>query len=161
MRGRPKEFREYDLLAILREDPRMSIQEMCDATGIKAKSHVHGLLKKLEDQGLIRREPVLSRSVQIGGERRPKSEMKALHVTAKARAPKYSRANYEKKAEAGKHGRGKSALQSKAERRLSEEQRIEAVVARAKANEAEGGFDVLHDFRHSLVGGRVHATKIG
>ncbi len=155
MRGRPKLHREYELLSVLRNDPRMSIQEMCDAMGIKAKSHVHGLLKKLEDEGLIQREPNLSRSVSIGGVRLPRSEMKARH------APKYSKTNYEKKTAAGKQGRGTSALQSKSAKRQTEAARIEMVVARAKAMEANGGYDVIHDHRNHFYSGRVHAVKIG
>jgi DNA-binding MarR family transcriptional regulator len=61
----PKKFRRYELLEILRLDPRASIRELCDRMLVKAPSQVHGLLQELEQEGLIERNRGKARSVYI------------------------------------------------------------------------------------------------
>lgn len=47
--------RRYDLLEEIRKDQRASIRELADRMQIKSSSQVYGLLRELEDEGLIRR----------------------------------------------------------------------------------------------------------
>lgn len=42
-----------------------SVREICNAVGIKSTSTVHGHLEKLEEKGLIRRNPTKPRAIEI------------------------------------------------------------------------------------------------
>lgn len=44
-----------------------SVRELCQATGLKSTSTVHLHLQKLEERGLIEREPGLNRCIKIKG----------------------------------------------------------------------------------------------
>ena len=44
-----------------------TIREICEETGLKSTSSVHVILKKLEELGLIERDPNNSRSIRIAG----------------------------------------------------------------------------------------------
>ncbi len=46
-----------------------SVREICDATGIRSTSSVHGILRALEDQGLIERDSQNARSIHLVGSR--------------------------------------------------------------------------------------------
>ena len=142
---RPKLYRRYELLAEIRKDPRASIRELCDVMGIRAPSQVHSLLRKLEEEGVIVREPRLARSIQIGGERRAKTEMKARHVALTIRNKK----------------RQTEPVQPKAKKQTPDqlEAAIERVVQEARARE-NAGVDVLNDFRRSMRGA-IKAVKVG
>ena len=141
---RPKLHRRYELLAEIRKDPRASIRELCDVMGIRAPSQVHGLLRELEEEGLIVREPRLARSIQIGGARQPRNEMKARHHSMKEK-------NVERKRDEGWRNQKQTEAQLKAA--------IERVVRKAQTYEA-AGVDVVHDYRHRMSG-TMKAVKIG
>lgn len=51
-----KSLRRYDVLEALQLDERMTIREICKATGIKAESQVYALLWELEKEELLYRE---------------------------------------------------------------------------------------------------------
>ncbi len=51
----------------LRDNLPPTVREICDATGIRSTSSVHGILKALEDQGLIERDNQNARSIHIVG----------------------------------------------------------------------------------------------
>ena len=42
-----------------------SVREICEAVGLKSTSSVHGHLKKLEEKGLIKRDPTKPRALEI------------------------------------------------------------------------------------------------
>lgn len=44
-----------------------TVREICHATGIKSTSTVHAVLKALEDEGYISRDPKFSRAIRIEG----------------------------------------------------------------------------------------------
>ena len=44
-----------------------TVREICEETGLKSTSTVHAILKKLEELGLIERDPNNSRSIRIAG----------------------------------------------------------------------------------------------
>jgi len=44
-----------------------TVREICTATGIKSTSTVHAVLKSLEDEGYISRDPRFSRAIRIEG----------------------------------------------------------------------------------------------
>ncbi len=44
-----------------------TVREICEETGLRSTSSVHAILKKLEEMGLIIRNPNNSRSIQIAG----------------------------------------------------------------------------------------------
>ena len=44
-----------------------TVREICEETGLKSTSTVHAILKKLEEMGLIERDPNNSRSIRIAG----------------------------------------------------------------------------------------------
>ncbi len=44
-----------------------TVREICNATGIKSTSTVHGILSSLEEQGYITRDAKFSRSIRIAG----------------------------------------------------------------------------------------------
>lgn len=87
-----KLHRRYELLAEIRKDERASIRELADRMQIKSPSQVYGLLRELEDEGLIRREERLARSIQLGGQPRAKSKMKARHTSPAKTSAKKRRA---------------------------------------------------------------------
>jgi len=180
--SRPKLYRRYELLEKIRKDPRASIRELCEAMGIRAPSQIHSLLRELEEEGLIAREPRLARSIQIGGVRRAKSEMKARHyaqhyaqhcaiskaedvVTRKTKVSTYL-AKTKKLVAAGKKrraamsgGSASSSLTSKEkERRLQD--RIDAI---ARRSEQGLGVDVMNDWRRGTFRHQsgIHAVKVG
>ena len=176
--SRPKLYRRYELLEEIRKDPRASIRELCEAMGIRAPSQIHGLLRELEEEGLIMREPYLARSIQIGGVRRAKSEMKARYyaqhcaiskakdvVTRKTKVSTYL-AKTKKLVAAGKKrraamsdGSAEVSLTSK-EKESRLQARIDAIARRA---EQDAGVDVMNDWRRGVFGhhSSIHAVKVG
>ena len=65
----------------------------------------------------------------------------------------------EKRRKAGKNGRGKNALTSKAaQQRLDEQARIDAIVKRSKAQEATSGVDVI---RVNTSVWRMKGSRVG
>lgn len=147
MSGRPKLYRRYEVLEEIRKDPRVSIRELCARTGIKAKSQIVGLLKELEDEGLITRSR-LARSIQLGGVPAP-VKSKAVKSKATVRTVRQKPA---RKPQEDMYS-WSSRKQTDAELQAA----IERVVRKAQN---AGGVDVVHDFR-SQFGGRVRATKLG
>lgn len=148
--SRKKLYRRYELLEEIRKYPRASIRELCEAMDIRAPSQIHGLLRELEEEGLIVREPRLARSIQIGGVRRARSEMKARHCAISKNEKKGVQVQVRHSA------RGK---QDKA--RL--EANIERIAARARKAQvvSESGVDVMNDFRRPFGRHTLHAVKIG
>lgn len=93
-------------------------------------------------------EKAFKQCVQIEGEHRQAAD--ALHVRIAERdqagkSSKYSKANYQKKALAGRKGRGIDAMHN-VKRNLSLEERIERVAQKAEAKAQAGGDDVMHEW---------------
>jgi len=155
--SRPKLYRRYELLEEIRKDTRASIRELCEAMGIRAPSQIHGLLRELEEEGLIAREPHLARSIQIGGAQRARSEMKERH---------YAISKNKKLVAAGKKGRAAMSGGS-AEARLTGKEKESRLQARidAIARRAEQGtdVDVMNDWRRGTFRHQsgIHAVKVG
>lgn len=156
--------RRYELLALLEKDPRMSIRELCTASGIKHPSTVWYHLDKLENEGLITRRAG-ARGIYIGEHMHGNWEV----VNAKkVKAPKVhvmrDRRNHvtsQKRSENGRRGRGQSALEGKEDARWWEkaQARIEAIVERnAQANFSGTGVDVIRTPKH-VYKVTLHAVK--
>ena len=52
-----------------------SVREICSAVGLKSTSTVHGHLKRLENKGLLRRDPTKPRAIELVHESLNKKEM--------------------------------------------------------------------------------------
>ena len=63
-----------------------SVREICDAVGLKSTSTVHGHLKKLEANGLIKRDPTKPRALEILELSHPKKEMVNIPIVGKVTA---------------------------------------------------------------------------
>ncbi|WP_315114811.1 transcriptional repressor LexA [uncultured Clostridium sp.] len=52
-----------------------SVREICNAVGLKSTSTVHGHLKRLENKGLLRRDPTKPRAIELVHDNMNKKEM--------------------------------------------------------------------------------------
>lgn len=138
--------RRYAVLAAIRANPRASIRELMEVTGLSSTSVVVYQMKKLEEEGFIQRERYMARSIYLTGRSHSKS------------CPKDSRENYVKKAAAGRKGRGKNAFQAKKSSTL--EERIDRIVRRASeaSNNAGSSVDVI---RVNTSIWRVKGARVG
>jgi len=62
--------KQLQILEYLKQEVREkgyppSVREICEATGLKSTSTVHGHLSRLEKKGLIRRDPTKPRAIEI------------------------------------------------------------------------------------------------
>lgn len=65
--------REKEIINFIRENIKAkgyppSVREIGTAVGLKSSSTVHGYLKRLEEKGLLRRDPTKPRAVELMGE---------------------------------------------------------------------------------------------
>ncbi|MEP7137953.1 MAG: winged helix-turn-helix domain-containing protein [Chloroflexota bacterium] len=68
MTGRAnKNSKRYDVLAAVRQNPRASFRELCDAVGIRSLSVISYHLTKLEEEGLISRNRYQALGIEMGG----------------------------------------------------------------------------------------------
>jgi DNA-binding transcriptional ArsR family regulator len=119
------------ILSVLRRDPSLTYQEVADATGQSRTNVVHHI-RRLEAEGVI-----------------IKTKRRRVYQTAS-------------KADAGRQGRGVNAFvpREKPKGKTDIEKRIDAIVMRAKAAQAQDpGHDVInHNPRRLRLG---KAVKIG
>ena len=148
MSKKPLSGRRLDVLTALGENPRASIRELCEMTGIKATSNVWYHLHELEKAGVIIGNQGKARSIYVVDVVKRLKE-NARQEMSRARRNKMGMVSQKERAQSSKS-------------RLSEAERIEAVVAKAKALEAQGNVpaavDVVHDFRRSLS---VRGERLG
>lgn len=62
-----------------------TVREICSAVGLKSTSSVHGHLKQLEKDGLIKRDPTKPRALEIV-DKQPKKEMVNVPIMGKVTA---------------------------------------------------------------------------
>lgn len=115
--------RRYDVLAAVRENPRASMRELCEMTGLKSTSVVSYHLDQLEKEGALVREHNTARGIYLGSDQPKRIAKRGPKAQS---CPKYSDENYSKKAAAGRKGRGVSAGTAM-KRNLDLEARIEAI----------------------------------
>ena len=152
MRKAIKNSRRYDVLRAIIQDPRATIREIMEATGISSSSVVSYHLDQLEKEGKIHREHRKARGIYVTDGQRPPAE----------HAPQYSTENYQKKSAAGRKGRGASA--GKAFKRNADiDARIEEIGLREDARVGQSSTprdDVVHGvsvYRFSSL----RASKVG
>lgn len=156
--------RQYDVLTAIREYQKEnrrppSLRDLMDATGVTSTSVMDYYLDSLVSKGLITRKPRISRGIEI---------IKAKHNRSAKGSPMKCSCKSRMIFERGSnpdcpiHG---TLVSARKRRALSQQKRIDMVVAKAKAGEqaeAEAGKDVVHDIRlHLFTNGRVRAQKIG
>ena len=158
--SRPKLYRRYELLEEIRKDPRASIRELCEAMGIRAPSQIHGLLRELEEEGLIAREPHLARSIQIGGAQRARSEMKARHYAQHCAISKAEDVVTRKTKVSTYLAKTKDSSLTSKEKESRLQARIDAIARRA---EQGTDVDVMNDWRRGTFRHQsgIHAVKVG
>jgi DNA-binding MarR family transcriptional regulator len=140
MSNKPISDKQFAVLAALRANPRASIRELCEATGITSTSVVTYQLDRLEEAGLLRRDRFTARGIYVGEQ--PTQTARQVADRRKCHNPETNR----KKAQAARKGRGADVHSLKPNPTL--EARIEAIVARAQArvvnNDVLQGEQVLH-----------------
>ena len=57
-----------------------SVREICTAVGLKSTSTVHGHLKRLEEKGIIRRDPTKPRAIEILQSNQERTSGELVHV---------------------------------------------------------------------------------
>lgn len=128
-----------------------SMRDLMEMTGISSLSVVKYYLDQLEMDGLIRRDRNIARSIEIGNfPAKPASAKKfRLVITTDV-----------KKMTAGKQGKGVNAFTPRKTKRTDKlQERIDMVVAQAKAKEGGAGYDVIQHDPHRLRLGGAH--KVG
>lgn len=128
--SRPKSNRRYEALALLQEDPRMSMRELAARMSLKAVSCAWRYVDELEKEGLISRNAGEARGIFIG--ERPHGSWEHAHKTRTTvervvkRSPKVSMAR-----------RMDDQMQrvKKSKSRLDEAHRIDEIVKNAKSPE--------------------------
>ena len=145
--------RRFDVLDAIRKDPFSSYEDLCKATGIKAKSNILYHINVLEMQGYVTRRPG-GQGIFIGEHRRG---------TWRARKAKSAKQNAEggrKKAEEKRHFMRDQAQRVKKSRsRIEEQKRIERVVRKALKREGAER-DVIRDGGPLMYMGRK-AWRVG
>ena len=64
---RQEKILEYIKSEVQRRGFPPSVREICDAMGIKSTSTVHGHLRRLENRGLLIRDPTKPRALEVVG----------------------------------------------------------------------------------------------
>lgn len=77
--------RQEDILAFIKEEVRAkgyppSVREIGEAVGLASSSTVHGHLARLEQKGLIRRDPTKPRAIEILEPEDPIQKQSVIHV---------------------------------------------------------------------------------
>lgn len=63
-----------------------SVREICDAVQLKSTSTVHGHLKRLEKKGMLHRDPMKPRAMDVSGSRERVSNGKLIPIVGKVAA---------------------------------------------------------------------------
>ena len=71
-KNQPRNDRQDKILEFIRSEVERrgfppSVREICDAMGIKSTSTVHGHLRRLENRGLLVRDPTKPRAIEVVG----------------------------------------------------------------------------------------------
>lgn len=71
-KNQPRNYRQDKILEFIRSEVERrgfppSVREICDAMGIKSTSTVHGHLRRLENRGLLVRDPTKPRAIEVVG----------------------------------------------------------------------------------------------
>ncbi|AYE32977.1 transcriptional repressor LexA [Clostridium septicum] len=83
-----KQLEIYEFLKLYIENKGYppSVREICSAVSLKSTSTVHSYLKKLENNGLIRRDPTKPRALEILGDTLNKREMLNIPIIGRVTA---------------------------------------------------------------------------
>ena len=86
--GKDKQSEIYEFLKAYTENKGYppSVREICEAVSLKSTSTVHGHLKRLEEKGLIKRDPSKPRALEIAELSTPKKEMISIPIVGKITA---------------------------------------------------------------------------
>ena len=79
-KNQPRNDRQDKILAFIRSEVERrgfppSVREICEAMGIKSTSTVHGHLRRLENRGLLVRDPTKPRAIEVVGMQRHTSKI--------------------------------------------------------------------------------------
>ena len=166
MRGRKTVNRQYEVMAAIRTfikayDFAPSMRDLMASTGIKSTHYIRTCLLRLEQEGLIRRQDNLARSIEIVG---AKKTGKRLSTKILDQRKFNSEETRNKKADAGKGNKPLTAYGAKVSmtRAQKESADLEAAVQFGLANNEKmaADQDVIRHNRLPLSY-RVRATKIG
>ncbi|ATD55077.1 transcriptional repressor LexA [Clostridium chauvoei] len=88
LKVKDKQLEIYEFLKLYIENKGYppSVREICAAVSLKSTSTVHSYLKKLENNGLIRRDPTKPRAVEILGNSLNKKEMINIPIIGRVTA---------------------------------------------------------------------------
>ena len=88
MELRDKQREIYDFLKVYTENKGYppSVREICEAVNLRSTSTVHGHLKRLEKNGLIKRDPTKPRALEIMEMSGSKKEMLNIPIIGKVTA---------------------------------------------------------------------------
>lgn len=155
-----KESRRYDVLRAVRCNPRASLRELMEMTGLSSTSVVAYHLDQLEKEGLLKRDHRKARAIYLSDDQPKRIEKPGPKAQA---VPLYSPENYEKKAAAGRKTRANSGgaftgKKSK-EKATAEQKRIDEVVRKAKARRGST-VDVVHSDHVIRLDG-LRASRLG
>jgi SOS-response transcriptional repressor LexA len=157
MSGKPYSTRHLAVLDAIRDFKEghgyaPSMRDIMRKTEITSLSVVSYYLRRLEDEGFIRRSAHISRSIEIV-DGRDIEKITPRRVNLRI---------YNKKADAGRQGRGEGAfIPKKSKKDPGLQARIEAVVQKALANEAfSQDHDIIHDYRTRFSGYTLKAHKL-
>lgn len=157
MSGRPYSTRHLvvlDAIRAFKEEHAYSpsMRDIMEKTEITSLSVVSYYLRRLEDEGFIRRSAHISRSIElVDGRDIEKITPRRVHLHI-----------YKKKANAGRQGRGEGAfIPKKSKKDPGLQKRIDAVVAKAQARDAQRqDHDIIHDYRTRFSGYTMKAHKL-
>jgi SOS-response transcriptional repressor LexA len=170
MTGRPYGTRHYEVLEAIREFKSRrgyspSMRDLMFMTDITSLSTVSYYLGRLEAEGLIRRTPNISRSIEIVGRNVLSTAKKFSLKTQKMDGRKTnSKETCAKKAAAGKANKtsGVFTPREKSKRDPHAKEHFEAAVALCLANDAKAkSDDAMRDRPGLFANGGARGIKVG